>query len=69
MSNNRPEEFDPMKRHWELESKNDQDVVCTLCGKVLEHRDELPDYIGFMGAVLIKQNLPCVPLNDDIGED
>ena len=61
MSNNRANEFDHKKRHWELEkSQNNTEVICTRCKKVLEHRDGgLPDYIGFMGSVLIKQNLPC----------
>jgi len=62
MSNNRPEEFDPAKRHWELEqSDNGEDVLCTRCRKVLEHREGgLPDYVGFMGSVFIKENLPCL---------
>lgn len=60
MSNNKPDEFDPKKRHWELEFKGDSDVICNHCEKVLEHRDGgFSDYIGFMGRVFIKQNLPC----------
>lgn len=57
---NRPDEFNKSKRHWELEKSGDEDVICSRCKKVLEHREGgLPDYIGFMGGVLIKQNLPC----------
>ena len=32
MSNNRPEEFDPERRHWELDQKGN-DIICTHCKK------------------------------------
>jgi len=50
--------FDYTKEHKSLE-KDKTKVWCSHCKKIVEERDELPDYALFMADVWIKQNLPC----------
>jgi hypothetical protein len=40
---------------------DEKKVWCTVCGKIVEERDSLPDYFIFMGGVWAGQNLPCSP--------
>lgn len=53
--------YDYTKEHKELDHNEKQGVFCPHCGKTVEDRKTLPDYGMFMGAVWIKQNLPCKP--------
>ncbi len=46
------------EEHFKLE-KNGTKIICSHCKKVVEEREEMPDYAVFMGPVWIKQNLPC----------
>jgi hypothetical protein len=60
--NNRPEEFDPAKRHLELDYDDERKaVICTRCNKVLEERP-FSDHMMMVGAIFIKKNLPCAPV-------
>lgn len=52
--------FDYKKEHYKLDHDGKK-VWCVHCKKVVEERDNLPDYALFMGCVWIKQNLPCIP--------
>lgn len=51
--------YDHTKEHKELDH-DDTHIFCPHCGKTVEDRP-MPDYGVFMGAVWIKQNLPCKP--------
>ena len=55
MSNNRPNDFDHKKRHWELEKSQDgTDVICTRCKKVeLEDRITEQEFLNRHSDILI----------------
>lgn len=52
------------KQHYLL-SHDKKRVWCIHCGKIVEERESLPDYLMFIGGVLIKQNLLCTEGNDE----
>lgn len=56
--------YDYKLEHKELDHTPEKGVYCTWCGKTVDDRETLPDYGIFMGAVWIKDNLPCKPYDN-----